>query len=229
MRDHGGNLDEAIAAFGGRAEDWLDLSTGINRSPYPVPEIAMGTWQALPMRTASDALIDAARRAYETDAAVLPVAGAQAAIQLIPRLRTPAHVAVLGPTYNEHAGAFATFGWSVSEVENLDGVSDAAAAVVVNPNNPDGRIFEPNALLERTRHIPLVVVDESFADTCLECSLAPHAGQRGLIVLRSFGKFFGLAGLRLGFAIGHGDDIAALAQLAGPWAVSGPAPNVSCI
>ncbi len=225
-RDHGGDLDTAIARFGGTPKDWIDLSTGINRRPFPFPPLTEMDWRSLPTRGDRDALCDAARRAYRTDAAIVPTAGAQAAIQLVPRLATaPGRAAVLSPTYNEHAAALRTNGWEVEEVGSLDELhgADAEIAVVVNPNNPDGRRHEPDALLQLLRNVGRLIVDESFVDCTPEWSLAPHAGRPGLIVLRSFGKFYGLAGLRLGFALGNETDIARLTEWAGPWAVSGPA------
>ncbi|HRO15162.1 MAG TPA: threonine-phosphate decarboxylase CobD [Paracoccus sp. (in: a-proteobacteria)] len=219
MRDHGGNLDAARALHGGG--DWIDLSTGINRVPYPLPPIPAEAWTALPTRTALDSLIRAARSAYHTDAAILPVAGAQAAIQMIPRLATPGLARVLGPTYNEHAAALREAGWRVKEVGDLSSLAGADLAVVVNPNNPDGRVQAPEALRQLAERVGQLVVDESFADPVPDLSLAPDPG--GALVLRSFGKFFGLAGVRLGFLLGDAGTVAGLAAMAGPWPVSGPA------
>ncbi|PPB79558.1 L-threonine O-3-phosphate decarboxylase [Albidovulum inexpectatum] len=224
MRDHGGNLDGAIARFGGHAGDWVDLSTGINRRPWPVPEgLPAEAWRALPTRTALRRLSDAARAAYGTGAAVLPVAGAQAAIQLIPRMTRPGLARVLSPTYNEHAAALAAAGWRVEEVTASDDLPGADLAVIVNPNNPDGRVLPPRQILQLAGRVGRLVVDESFADPHPACSVAARAGEAGMLVLRSFGKFYGLAGLRLGFALGAEHDIARLADMAGPWPVSGPA------
>lgn len=224
MRDHGGNIDAAMARFGGA--EWIDLSTGINRVPYPVPEIPLADWTMLPTRTAKTAVLDAARKAYRTDAPMLATAGAQAAIQMIPRL-TPAGTArVLGPTYNEHAAALRHAGWQVAQVSQLDQLAGADLAVVVNPNNPDGQMHTSSELLDLARKTRLVV-DESFADARPDISLAPHAGQDGLIVLRSFGKFYGLAGLRLGFVIASAADIAKLTDMAGPWPVNGAALRIA--
>ncbi|QHQ33966.1 threonine-phosphate decarboxylase CobD [Algicella marina] len=225
-RDHGGNLGAAIARYGGQAENWIDLSTGINRQPYPLPAIPAHAWQALPTAEASSALVAAARAAYRTDAALLPLAGAQAAIQLLPRLRPPGTVHVLEPTYNEHAASFRAAGWTVRSVATPAALPGADAAVIVNPNNPDGRLLDAGEILALSRDIPLLIVDESFMDPTPKSSIAPHLGTPGLIALRSFGKFYGLAGLRLGFAAGAQADIAALSAAAGPWAASGPALHV---
>jgi cobalamin biosynthetic protein CobC len=221
IRDHGGDIDTAQARFGGT--DWIDLSTGINRAPYPLPSLPQDAWTALPTAAATARLLKAAGTAYQSQAPMLAVAGAQAAIQLIPRLSAPVHACILGPTYNEHAAAFRSAGWRVEEVTTITALEGADLAVVVNPNNPDGRKHAPEDLLRLTTRVGRLVVDESFTDARPDLSLAPKAAQGRLIVLRSFGKFYGLAGVRLGFILGSESDIATLSEMAGPWPVSGPA------
>jgi cobalamin biosynthetic protein CobC len=223
MLEHGGNLDLALQHFGGRLEDWIDLSTGINRQPYPVPKLSPRHLGALPSRSETDALHEAALQAYGTRASIVALAGAQAAIQLLPRLSSPGQARILSPSYNEYAPVLRTAGWDVMYVADLKSLAGADLAVVVNPNNPDGRRHEPGELLALLSRVGRLVVDESFADAAPELSLAPEAGRSGLLILRSFGKFYGLAGVRLGFALGSAADIDALAALAGPWPVSGVA------
>ena len=221
IRDHGGDIDTAQARFGGT--DWIDLSTGINRVPYPLPLLPTEAWTALPTAAAMARLLTAAATAYRSQASVLAVAGAQAAIQLIPKLSAPARARILAPTYNEHGAALRSAGWQVDEVTMFTALEGADLAVVVNPNNPDGRSHAPEDLLRLAARVGRLVVDESFADTRPDLSLTPDAAQGRLIVLRSFGKFYGLAGVRLGFILGSEADIAALREMAGPWPVSGPA------
>jgi cobalamin biosynthetic protein CobC len=224
--DHGGNLDVALARFGGRLEDWIDLSTGINRRPYSVPPLAPRHWRVLPSRSDIDALHAAARQAYATKASALAVAGAQTAIQLLPHLTPSGRARILAPTYNEFAPVLAGAGWRVENVGEIDALAGADLAVVVNPNNPDGRQHDPAKLLALLPGVKRLVVDESFADAVPHLSLAAEAGRAGLLVLRSFGKFYGLAGLRLGFVFGSADDVNALDAMAGPWAVSGAAIEI---
>jgi cobalamin biosynthesis protein CobC len=226
MLDHGGNLDLACTLFGGRAEDWIDLSTGINRQPYPVGELQPRSWTALPSRAEIETLHEAARSAYGTSAPVLAVAGAQAVIQSLPRLAPSGHARILAPTYNEYAPTLTAAGWQVEEVGDFDALGGADLAVVVNPNNPDGRQHDRAALLALASRVGRLVIDESFADTMPAVSLAPDAGRTGLLVLRSFGKFYGLAGLRLGFVLGNEADVAALTAMAGPWPISGAAIEI---
>ncbi|MBU6418674.1 MAG: threonine-phosphate decarboxylase [Proteobacteria bacterium] len=225
-RDHGGNLDAAIRQYGGTREGWIDLSTGINRQPYPVPAISPEAWTALPTASATAKLIETARASYRTKAAVLPLAGAQAAIQLIPLLSKPGKAKIMSPTYNEHEAALRALGWQVEKAATAEETAGADLAVVVNPNNPDGRYHAPQSLLALLPKVGRLVVDESFGDPYPALSLAPEAGREGLVVLRSFGKFYGLAGMRLGFALGCEADIAALSQIAGPWPVCGPALEI---
>ncbi|QTL05597.1 threonine-phosphate decarboxylase [Aquabacter sp. L1I39] len=227
-RDHGGDLDAAMAHFGGAAQDWIDLSTGINACPYPVPPVPEAAWTRLPTRADMARLAAAAAAAYGTTAPLVPLAGAQAAIQLVPLLDSPGEAAVLAPTYNEHRAALEARGWRVREATHVRDLAGADLAVVVNPNNPDGRLHAPADLLALGEKVGRLVVDESFMDMTPEASLAAYAARRGLIVLRSFGKFYGIAGLRLGFALGSGPDIDRLADLAGPWPVSGAAIAIGC-
>ncbi|WP_353474406.1 threonine-phosphate decarboxylase CobD [Salipiger sp. H15] len=228
-RDHGGNLDAAMARFGGDRAAWLDLSTGINPDPYPVPPIPAEAWAVLPRRSDMARLIAAARAAYGCPARIVAVNGAQGAIQIVPMLRAPGRAAVLAPTYNEHAAALRAGGWEVTEARDLDALAGADLAVVVNPNNPDGRRTPPEALAALAGRVGLLVVDESFGDPEPGLSLAPRLGSElpNVVVLRSFGKFYGLAGLRLGFALAHGALGDRLAELAGPWPVSGPAIEIA--
>jgi cobalamin biosynthesis protein CobC len=226
MPDHGGNLDVAIRRFGGRLDDWIDLSTGINRQPYPVGELQPRAWAALPSRAEIESLHEAARSAYETNAPVLAVAGAQAAIQMLPQLARPGRARILAPTYNEYEPILTAEGWQVEKDGDLDALADGDLAVVVHPNNPDGQRHDPKALLTLASRVKRLVVDESFADAAPGVSLAAEAGKPGLLILRSFGKFYGLAGLRLGFVLGCAADVAALAAMAGPWPVSGAAIEI---
>jgi cobalamin biosynthetic protein CobC len=223
MREHGGNLDSAMQRFGGHVRGWIDLSTGINRWPYPVGEIDPHAWRALPSRSEIESLCDAARQAYATTAPVVATAGAQAAIQLLPRLASRGRARVLAPTYNEYARVLLAAGWDVAEVSTLDELVGADLAVIVNPNNPDGRRHDKAELLALLPRLGRLVIDESFADATPALSLAREAGRPDLLILRSFGKFYGLAGLRLGFAVGGERDIAALSAMSGPWPVSGAA------
>lgn len=231
IRDHGGDLDRARAAYGGMAGEWIDLSTGINRVPYPMPPLGPADLCALPQRAARDDLIAAASEAYATCAAIVPLAGAQAAIQLVPalvreRVAGAIDARVVTPTYNEHAGALSGAGIPVRAVAGLEDLAGADIAVAVNPNNPDGREHAPADLIALAGNTGLLVIDESFADAKPELSLAPDLGEGApdnILVLRSFGKFYGLAGLRLGFVLGAAPLIARLESMAGPWAVSGPA------
>jgi len=190
-----------------------------------MPPLSLAALTRLPEASALTALEQAAQACYGTTAPVVPLAGAQAAIQLVPRLRTPGVARVLGPTYNEHAAALTAQGWQVEQVQSPDELAGADLAVIVNPNNPDGRVLPPDALLALRDRVGLLVVDESFVDVMPQASIAPlmTLAEDRMILLRSFGKFYGLAGLRLGFAIAGESHARVLRDLAGPWAVSGPA------
>ena len=230
MRDHGGNLDAAIARHGG--SDWIDLSTGINRRPYPVPPLPQETWHGLPTAQAQNALVRAAALAWGAapETAGLALGGAQTAIQLVPYLLPQkGRACVLAPSYNEHGACLRAAGWQVHDTRLPADMAGADLAVLVNPNNPDGRHWSAQDMLDLARKVGVLIVDESFADVTPELSLLPQSGAaENVMILRSFGKFYGLAGLRLGFAFGSSAMIGRLAELAGPWPVSGAAISIGC-
>ncbi len=226
---HGGDLDGARASFPSAPEPWIDLSTGINPEPYPVPELAPSTWAQLPQASSMRALIDAAAHRYgaRSPAIVVAAPGTQALIGVLPRLIGPTRVAILSPTYAEHAAAWRREGHDVSEVRELASAQSATVVVAVNPNNPTGRVVPADELHGIAQMLQgrggFLVVDEAFADVMPDdLSLVPDLPP-GAIVLRSFGKTYGLAGLRLGFAIAHAEIAERINDHLGPWAVSGPA------
>jgi cobalamin biosynthetic protein CobC len=224
---HGGDLGAARAMFPGAPEPFVDLSTGINPYPYPIPPLAPDLFTRLPEAAALDALAAVAAQAYGAPSAahVVPAPGTQILLSMVAALVPPGRAAVLGPTYAEHVRAAARGGHRVAEVGDVGHLRDVDLAVVVNPNNPDGRMVPRAALLACATVLPgLLVVDEAFMDVAAAGqSLAPDVGGGNLVVLRSFGKFFGLAGLRLGFALAGPAIAARLRAGLGPWAVAGPA------
>jgi cobalamin biosynthetic protein CobC len=227
---HGGDLTQAAERYGTDAAGWLDLSTGINPHAWPVPQaLRQADWTRLPSEADLAALLAAARRAYAVPptAGIVAAAGTQALIQWLPRLAAPGPVAIVGPTYGEHAASWRAAGFDAREVASLKEAAGAHHAVIVTPNNPDGRVASRADLLAAAAHCAAsggwLVVDESFADVDPGCSLVPALSDLPAIVLRSFGKFYGLAGLRLGFAVAPPALAAGLERAMGPWAVSAPA------
>ncbi|SFH01960.1 L-threonine O-3-phosphate decarboxylase [Duganella sp. CF458] len=229
MLEHGGKLREAAQRYG--RNDWLDLSTGLNPQGYPAPALAVAAWHRLPEH--DPLLLEAAQRYYNAPR-MLAVAGTQAAIQALPRLRPPSRVVVASPSYAEHLHHWSQHGHHTSAVPySALGAAAAAADVLVvcNPNNPTGAAVPRASLLQWGQALAArggwLVVDEAFADTDGHHSIADATQDPGIIVLRSVGKFFGLAGLRLGFVAAREDILAPLADVLGPWAVSGPAQQVA--
>lgn len=228
---HGGDLTAAAARWGQPDLGWLDLSTGINPWPYPLPDFAPEDWNRLPGAEAEHSLRRAAARRFgaASPECVLAAPGTSALIRALPRCHPTAEVAILGPTYGEHEAAWRAAGHNVRMAADLEQAKGAQAVVVVNPNNPDGRVHAAAQLLPLADELAarggLLVVDEAFADADPALSVAPQS-RPGLVVLRSFGKFYGLAGLRLGFAVAQPALRAALAAQLGPWPVAGAALTV---
>ncbi|CAN7331247.1 threonine-phosphate decarboxylase CobD [Phenylobacterium sp. LjRoot219] len=215
---HGGRLAAARAAFPAAPQPWLDLSTGINPRPYPAPAASQAARARLPDPEALLALEAAAARAFDAPAErVTAVPGSEAAIRLLPDVLGVRRVAVAADTYGGHAEA-----WRAAGAEILDQPQRADAWVVVNPNNPDGRTVASDELVASASR-RWTIVDEAFVETDPQLSVAARAGDGRLIVLRSFGKFYGLAGLRLGFVVADDRVTAGLRARLGDWPLSADA------
>ncbi|HMY78248.1 MAG TPA: pyridoxal phosphate-dependent class II aminotransferase, partial [Thauera aminoaromatica] len=225
MLEHGGRLRRAAEHYGIALADWMDLSTGISPWAYPVPPVPETAWQRLPED--DDGLEEAAARYYGS-AELLAVAGSQPAIQALPAVLPGARVRLLAPGYAEHAHAWRERRPRSIDAEEVEGaIDDSDVVVLVQPNNPTGVHFDRDRLLDwharLARRGGWLVVDEAFADTTPAHSLVPLAGRPGLVVLRSLGKFFGLAGARVGFVFAPTEVRTALAERLGPWTLAGPA------
>jgi cobalamin biosynthetic protein CobC len=230
MLEHGGRLLRAARTYGMAPDAWLDLSTGISPYAWPVPAVPPAVWQRLPEE--DDGLAEVACEYYGATQ-LLPVAGSQAAIQMLPHLRDASRVGVIAPGYNEHAHAWRRAGHAVetpSAASLLAAPSRYDVIVLIHPNNPGGERFGRDALL--ACHAALasrggwLIVDEAFMDATPEHSLCSQAHREGLIVLRSAGKFFGLAGARAGFVAAHPALLETLGDRLGPWTLSGPTRHV---
>jgi cobalamin biosynthetic protein CobC len=228
--DHGGDLATARQLFPEAPQPFIDLSTGINPHSYPLPPLGRDVFARLPDPAAQWRLSAIAAQAYGAPSAehVVCAPGSQILLPLVAALAPPGRAVILGPTYSEHAQAAAHAGHAVLDAREIDKLRGADLAVVVNPNNPDGRIISKEKLLALCNELSarggLLVVDEAFMDVGPpEASLARETKHGNIVVLRSFGKFFGLPGLRLGFALAAPALIARLKSAIGPWGVSGPA------
>ena len=245
MLEHGGRLAQIATLSGIPVAQWLDLSTGINPRAYPVPMLNAEVWRRLPEE--EDGLAQIAARNYGAAPAteVLPIAGTQAAIQALPRVlvtlsaatTAPMRVAVAHLTYNEYAHAWQQTGHVVAPYPHAQLINAAATADVVmlcQPNNPTGEYLSLSDVSRMAASLAhrggWLVIDEAYADATPALSALAHiaaADWPHVIVLRSLGKFFGLAGARAGFAISAPVVINALRDELGPWPVSGPARAVA--
>ena len=234
MLEHGGRLRAAAARHGIPLADWLDLSTGINPQGWPVPALPAEVWNRLPE---DDDGLEAAA-AYYGNSELLPLAGSQAAIQMLPALFPRAAIACLGPLYAEHPQAWQQAGHKLRLLANAP-LTRALSAVTpyvlcCHPNNPTAVAQSRAGLLEAAAQLKKrggwLFVDEAFVDATPELSVTPEAASAAapnLIVFRSLGKFFGLAGARVGFLFAPEEIRHRLREALGPWAISGPAREVA--
>lgn len=233
MLEHGGHLIDASNKYNIPKEQWIDLSTGINPNGWPVPAIPSECWQRLP--ESADGLLSAAKEYYQCQS-ILAVAGSQAAIQALPLLRKKSKVGVLAPAYAEHAYSWQKAGHEVVElsVETIESrLPQLDVLILINPNNPTGQRFSKTQLLNWHKQLDKrdgwLIIDEAFIDTTPENSLSSHPVSDGLIILRSIGKFFGLAGLRCGFVIATENTLTELNERLGPWTISHPSRYITTL
>ena len=236
LRIHGGRIDVAARLYPSAPSPWIDLSTGINPVAWPVPSIALASYQRLPLARDLAQMAEAAGQAYglAAHAAILPVPGSEMAIRLLPRLIGAGRAGILAPSYGSYAAAWREAGLELHDVAALPNpnVHDLATLIVVNPNNPDGRTIARADLAAFacawTVSGRRLIVDEAFADLRPEASMLTMPELPvGTVVLRSLGKFFGLAGLRVGFVIVSEPDAGAWRGVLGDWPVSGPACEIA--
>jgi len=231
LLEHGGNLRQAALEYDIPLEDWLDLSTGINPNGWSVPNISAAAWQQLPQD--NDGLELSAQQYYGAPS-LLAVAGSQAAIQVLPRLRPQGTVGILSLSYAEHRHNWQQQGHKIIEL-NVDEIeshlSELDVLLLVNPNNPTGIRYTVSQLLLWHTNLAerngWLVVDEAFMDSTPENSLSHFSDRPGLIVLRSLGKFFGLAGVRCGFVLAEKPLLEQLREYLGPWTLPGPSREVA--
>ena len=235
MLEHGGRLRAAAARHGIPLADWLDLSTGINPQGWPVPALPAHVWNRLPE---DDDGLEAAAAAYYGNDQLLPLAGSQVAIQWLPALLPRAAVACLAPIYAEHPQAWQQAGHKLRLLHGAP-LTRALSAVTpyvlcCNPNNPTATRQPRAALLEAAAQLHRrggwLIVDEAFIDATPDVSVTPEAASDAapnLIVFRSLGKFFGLAGARVGFLFAPRELRDRLREALGPWPLSGPAREVA--
>jgi len=232
--EHGGQLTKMAKLYGIDAHHWLDLSTGIAPYSYPIPAISPQYWQQLPQH--SESLINAARNYYQAQH-LLVCNGSQAIIKILPRLwkiKNPCakHVYLPRKGYKEHQLAWEnarfTLEYYDDELPPVDRLSADSVLVIINPNNPTGQLFSQQHISTYQQAMAqlngLLVLDEAFMDVISPSqSIISELKHHNTLVLRSFGKFFGLAGIRIGFLVANKDWVETVNAELGPWQVNGPA------
>jgi cobalamin biosynthetic protein CobC len=231
LLEHGGHLINVAEKYTMPLEQWIDLSTGINPNGWPIPEIPLSCWQRLP--ESADGLIPAAKDYYQCES-ILAVAGSQAAIQILPQLRSKSKVGILPLAYAEHGYSWKKAGHDIVELSEEtigDQLDLLDVLILINPNNPTAQRFSKDQLLNWHKKLQRcngwLIVDEAFIDTTPEESLCSYPARDGLIILRSVGKFFGLAGIRCGFVVGQEKFLTSINEALGPWAISNPSRYVA--
>ncbi len=231
MLHHGGNLTAAAQRYGIEVDQWLDLSTGISPWSWPVPAVPETVWQRLPE---SDGGLERAAQGYYQSGELLAVPGSQFAIQTLPSLFPGARVLMPVRGYAEHRAAWERAGHQISlyHDDELASLEERISGdkidilLVINPNNPTTLKITPEQLRgwqqQLNKRGGCLIVDEAFMDVTPDQSLARYCPSAGLVVLRSLGKFFGLAGIRLGFVLAEQALLDQLSTALGPWAVSAP-------
>lgn len=173
--------------------------------------------------------------------------GSTELIHLLPAALQIRHLLVIGPTFSEYAAAMARSGGQVSMVmakrpdgyrAPLDQVfavpkkirktgTNAVpidAVLLCNPNSPTGYACDPAMVRKWARQAARrglwCLVDETFAEYCEHVSILSEALPAQTIVLRSFTKFYGLPGLRVGYAVAKRKVIERIGDHQPPWSVN---------
>lgn len=223
---HGGRLDAARVAWPDAPLPWLDLSTGINPEPWDMSRAGQIDWRALPSERGLAELEAVAGAFFGVQAAeVGAVPGTEIGLRFLDAMELPAPFRHVVPCYRTHEEAFA--GSTPIRADALAREADCGGTILLaNPNNPDGRVLSPAVLLGLIDRLDAaggcLVVDEAFADVRPHATILTH-GRNAAVVLRSFGKFFGLAGVRLGFVVAAPDRVRLLRARLGSWPVSAAA------
>ena len=225
---HGGDISAAVEEFGIQINSWIDLSTGINRDYYPKLDLDRTSLTNLPSKIRLEELVNSAKNYYQVqyDSELIAAPGTQSLLECLPSIFPNFNVAILSPTYSEHQYTWHKAGNTIIIADSIDKLIKGRIGVIVNPNNPDGRQHQVKDLVSIAKEMELLIIDEAFCDGIPDLSVIPYLENNNIIVLRSLGKFFGLAGLRLGFAIGKRKLIHALKERLGPWPVSGAAIEI---
>jgi len=240
---HGGQLQQVALQYNIPAEQWLDLSTGIAPISYPIPNIPLKTWQDLPQQ--NNELLAAAKQYYQCEHLTV-TNGSQAIIKALPYLWQKKNkntnsdklrrVYLPKYGYKEHAQAWKNAGYNLhfyfDELPPLDEINENSVLVIINPNNPTGMLFDRETIIQYQTLMQqlngLLVIDEAFIDVMsIEHSMCSQVKNTNTLVFRSFGKFFGLAGIRIGFLVANQSWCDAFNEHLGPWQVNGPAQLIA--
>lgn len=236
---HGGDIGTASKCFGVPREKWIDLSTGISPLHYPAVDISIEYLIRMPYQQDS---FRSAVRGYYGQHDFLATNGSQQTIASLPKCLKNLPIVLPDIGYQEHAEAWRQHGAELvyypsqnaddakKVIEKWLASGDEFHLLVINPNNPTCITFSPETLKYWSSQLAgdaALIVDEAFADLCPEQSVLGANFEANMVVLRSFGKFFGLPGLRLGFVFADQSLLYEIKAYIGVWDVSGPAQEIA--
>ena len=236
---HGGDIVSASQKHNIPIDKWLDLSTGINPCGYPIPAVHDHFFRSMPYQSRAFSKAVSSYYGFEN---FLATNGSQQVIQVLPSLLEPMSVLLPEFGYQEHRHAWMLNGNYIESYPAFDPCTAKKTIekklsekkpfhlVIINPNNPTGMCFDPSQLAlwaDQLSKGAKLIIDEAFIDAVPQHSVLVNSFSENMLVLRSFGKFFGLAGLRLGFTFASPDIINTLKQKVGIWDVNGPAQAIA--
>lgn len=235
---HGGNLlalQRRLSQHPSAAKlNWIDLSSAVNRHPWPVPEIPIGLWHELPDLNA----LNQAAADYYGGGNFVTIAGTQQAIEALPNMlfaaekRAKTKVLIPDVGYQEHGFAWSKWCYQLEAYQEYHTLSerDWQVLVLIQPNNPSAKTLTLTQLHDLVEIAQAkdayIILDEAFIDAVSGASVIEFYQTKNwpssLIVLRSVGKFFGLPGARVGFCFAQPRVLEALSSVVGPWPVATP-------
>ncbi len=225
---HGGNIYQFAKHLGCLPEQVLDFSSNIN----PDQAVDWRTLQPVSLGPYADPdyslLKQAISHRYKmpANADIEVFNGASAAIFSLLRWILPQDLVLYTPLYGEYAHIAGELGCQVHNIDRFKplttDIPKASTVIFVNPSTPDGQLYDLQERLTAWQAAEChIIVDESFLDFCVAESVAECiAGYDKLYIIKSLSKFYGCAGIRVGFIIAAAPVIKELRRYEPAWKLS---------